>query len=37
MTYMKLGKYSEAEEDCSRAIKHDSTYEKALFRRFVEK
>jgi len=33
MTYMKLEKYSEAEEDCSRAIKHDPTYEKALFRR----
>ena len=33
MTYMKLEKYSEAEEDCTRAIKHDPTYEKALFRR----
>ncbi|CAG5111167.1 Oidioi.mRNA.OKI2018_I69.chr2.g5500.t1.cds [Oikopleura dioica] len=33
MAYMKVKKYREAEEDCTRALKHDASYEKALFRR----
>lgn len=33
MANMKLDKYAEAEEDCTRALRHDPTYEKALFRR----
>merc|ERR1712050_780251 len=33
MANMKLGKHSEAEEDCTRALKYDPSYEKALFRR----
>ena len=33
MAYMKVKKYREAEEDCTRALKHDASYEKAIFRR----
>jgi len=30
---LKLKNWKEAEEDCTRALRHDPTYEKALFRR----
>lgn len=33
LAYMKQNMYQEAEDDCTRSLKHDSTYEKALFRR----
>lgn len=33
MANMKLGNHAEAENDCTRALKQDPTYEKALFRR----
>jgi len=33
MANLKLKNWKEAEEDCTRALRHDPTYEKALFRR----
>lgn len=33
MANMKLTRFREAEEDCTRALKHDPCYEKALYRR----
>jgi len=33
MASLKVKKWSEAEEDCTRALKHDHQYQKALFRR----
>jgi len=35
MANLKLKNWKEAEEDCTRALRHDPTYEKALFRRYV--
>ena len=37
MANLKLKNWKEAEEDCTRALRHDPTYEKALFRRYVLK
>ena len=35
MANLKLKNWKEAEEDCTRALRHDPTYEKALFRRYM--
>ena len=33
MAALKLSKWADAEDDCTRALKHDQHYQKALFRR----